>query len=463
MDSILKNIGHEYITEFQPNLLQNLLDAYKLMITEDQQRIKKLVNTWKNQPRGYLFPAQLISSIEKAMLAVSQAQATPASTTYPAAVLRGNGVFDSRGNGVIDLRSNGAIDSRGNMKVPGIGLTGMTTSASNAVQIQNQISVLINQKKAHYTINPSPAILNEVSVLDQVFCTNKLYALLATPLDENSLRQIGKQILAMMPPPTSLLPLGTNPGHSTGHSRMSGMNQGNVMQSGMMSGMNQGNVMQLGLMSGMNQGNVMQSGLMSGMNQGNVMQSGLMSGMNQGNIMQSGMMTGMNPGNVMQSGMNPPQPPAFSPYGGFNVAYPTITQDIGNILKTVIDSPKTKSNLPYPNHQKKSQKPPKQKPKIFLSQKDIQRVHPDLYYFLYDAIELQCKQCAIRFPSENDGKAVLQSHLDWHFRQNRRQKDKTKKTISRDWYLTISDWILEQPVEPLEKSIKNLTSPTSVF
>ncbi len=89
-------------------------------------------------------------------------------------------------------------------------------------------------------------------------------------------------------------------------------------------------------------------------------------------------------------------------------------------------------------------------PIIRLTTSEINKEHPGLYFHLYEAIELQCKQCALRFAAIDgvDGKTLLSAHLDWHFRQKKRQNEKTKKTCSRDWYLPVQEWIDEQPIEP---------------
>ena len=51
---------------------------------------------------------------------------------------------------------------------------------------------------------------------------------------------------------------------------------------------------------------------------------------------------------------------------------------------------------------------------------------------LYHDIPLQCATCGLRFfDKEKMGK-----HLDWHFTMNSKQKQKSKKAISRTWYLT---------------------------
>lgn len=45
----------------------------------------------------------------------------------------------------------------------------------------------------------------------------------------------------------------------------------------------------------------------------------------------------------------------------------------------------------------------------------------------------------------------MKDHLDWHYRQNRRIKEKEKKTISRDWYLTVEDWVEDREVDEADK------------
>lgn len=42
-------------------------------------------------------------------------------------------------------------------------------------------------------------------------------------------------------------------------------------------------------------------------------------------------------------------------------------------------------------------------------------------------------------------------HLDWHFRQNRRDKDSARHAHSRKWYYDVSDWIQFEEIEDLEE------------
>ena len=66
---------------------------------------------------------------------------------------------------------------------------------------------------------------------------------------------------------------------------------------------------------------------------------------------------------------------------------------------------------------------------------------------LYSGI--QCSSCGVRFPPEQTMK--YSQHLDWHFRQNRRDRDNTRKAQSRKWYYDVSDWIQFEEIEDLEE------------
>ncbi|XP_033608498.1 uncharacterized protein LOC111867245 isoform X3 [Cryptotermes secundus] len=72
---------------------------------------------------------------------------------------------------------------------------------------------------------------------------------------------------------------------------------------------------------------------------------------------------------------------------------------------------------------------------------------PGVVAILYSGI--QCSSCGVRFPPEQTMK--YSQHLDWHFRQNRRDKDNTRKAQSRKWYYDVSDWIQFEEIEDLEE------------
>ena len=46
---------------------------------------------------------------------------------------------------------------------------------------------------------------------------------------------------------------------------------------------------------------------------------------------------------------------------------------------------------------------------------------------------MQCGSCGLRFPADQTQR--YSSHLDWHFRQNRRDKGAANKPKSRKWYV----------------------------
>ncbi|XP_017148038.1 uncharacterized protein LOC108159343 isoform X7 [Drosophila miranda] len=66
---------------------------------------------------------------------------------------------------------------------------------------------------------------------------------------------------------------------------------------------------------------------------------------------------------------------------------------------------------------------------------------------------MQCSSCGVRFPPEQTIK--YSQHLDWHFRQNRRERDSTRKATSRRWYYDLNDWRQYEEIEDVEEREKN--------
>ncbi|CAJ0757723.1 11498_t:CDS:2, partial [Entrophospora sp. SA101] len=69
----------------------------------------------------------------------------------------------------------------------------------------------------------------------------------------------------------------------------------------------------------------------------------------------------------------------------------------------------------------------------FVTNEEIQQIRQMLaanrvVAILYDALPSQCKQCGIRYAKDSKKIGI---HLDWHFRQNRKMKEKAKKAQSR--------------------------------
>lgn len=64
-------------------------------------------------------------------------------------------------------------------------------------------------------------------------------------------------------------------------------------------------------------------------------------------------------------------------------------------------------------------------------------------------IGIQCGSCGLRFPPEQTIR--YSQHLDWHFRQNRRERDSKRKAQSRRWYYNRSDWIKYEEIEDADE------------
>lgn len=69
------------------------------------------------------------------------------------------------------------------------------------------------------------------------------------------------------------------------------------------------------------------------------------------------------------------------------------------------------------------------------------RVRPGAVEVLYSALPLQCKQCGFRYPKTDEGQSKMDAHLDSHFRQNRRMKERVKRGLSRSWFVSEDEWI----------------------
>ncbi|CAI5773462.1 PCF11 cleavage and polyadenylation factor subunit [Podarcis lilfordi] len=91
---------------------------------------------------------------------------------------------------------------------------------------------------------------------------------------------------------------------------------------------------------------------------------------------------------------------------------------------------------------------------------------PDLTNFVieelkqrYDSIinrlytGIQCYSCGMRFTTSQTD--VYADHLDWHYRQNRTEKDVSRKVTHRRWYYSLTDWIEFEEIADLEERAKS--------
>ncbi|XP_043252988.1 uncharacterized protein LOC122397706 [Colletes gigas] len=106
--------------------------------------------------------------------------------------------------------------------------------------------------------------------------------------------------------------------------------------------------------------------------------------------------------------------------------------------------------VPNLSEQKKHEEEEKKEPEIipvsFDKPETLKVKQPAIAAALYSG--MQCSSCGARFAPELATR--YSHHLDWHFRQNRRERDSARKAHSRPWYYDVSDWIQFEEIEDLE-------------
>ncbi|XP_044019294.1 myosin heavy chain kinase D-like [Aphidius gifuensis] len=82
----------------------------------------------------------------------------------------------------------------------------------------------------------------------------------------------------------------------------------------------------------------------------------------------------------------------------------------------------------------------------FDEPKTLKIKRPDLVAALYTGTP--CGNCGLRFTSNSI--ETYDQHLDWHFRQARKEKAAAKTVNSRSWYYNINDWMRSDEIEAEE-------------
>lgn len=74
IDSICKNVGGTFITNFARNMVNVFLDAYTLTDTNVRKSFERLLQTWKNgMPGGNpVFPRHIIEQIERSIVYIRE-------------------------------------------------------------------------------------------------------------------------------------------------------------------------------------------------------------------------------------------------------------------------------------------------------------------------------------------------------------------------------------------------------
>ncbi|KAF2355115.1 RNA polymerase II-binding domain [Trinorchestia longiramus] len=88
---------------------------------------------------------------------------------------------------------------------------------------------------------------------------------------------------------------------------------------------------------------------------------------------------------------------------------------------------------------------------LFKSQQLRRRSSP-LVAYLHRG--MQCSSCGMRYPAEQT--MHYSQHLDWHFRQNKREQESTKKANSRKLYIPIDDWMQYEEIEDVDERVPSM-------
>ncbi|KAH9272638.1 hypothetical protein BASA83_005143 [Batrachochytrium salamandrivorans] len=446
MDSIMKNVGEVYRTLFSKNIISVFSDAYAAVEQADQMRLQKLVHTWVAYPSGPIFPPTTLSLIERlcskiratphSTSASSKASVTVSKTTAPVVSgvkrpIQGSTVVPARVKSPKRVTppsskypsptppasaapiSVNQIPYTSPPQLPVLGVpaasSGPLTLGRNGaatILIQQQIGSLLQQKRTMALLTPNDAAnTQQIQVLDQL-----LAVILSTPLDTHTINQISMQIQAMM------LPIQLGNPVSSGISRLPSFSQAPIVPSGVVPVVS-----------------VLPPSYQAVRPPTPSFSAGPRS-------TSPFTLPGMTP---VQSHSQPYlQPQQQQQQQHYPMGNPTSQIDL-ELLSQLPQPPQNMMPPPRTPFTAMSL-PTKPTLSISLSQKDIQSSHPNAIYSLYDGLPLQCKQCALRFAKLPNGDQRMAAHLDWHFRQNRRLRESSKRALSRDWYSGVSGWIDEQ-------------------
>ncbi|XP_016845567.1 uncharacterized protein LOC100121761 isoform X2 [Nasonia vitripennis] len=124
----------------------------------------------------------------------------------------------------------------------------------------------------------------------------------------------------------------------------------------------------------------------------------------------------------------------------------TAAVPLNELFKRLVESGIFSSLSETKKPEEEEKKAPEVLPVAFDKPETLKIKNPAMVATLYSGI--QCSSCGARFALEIA--ARYSRHLDWHFRQNRKERDSSRKAHSRLWYYDVSDWIQFEEIEDLE-------------
>ncbi|XP_036599349.1 pre-mRNA cleavage complex 2 protein Pcf11 [Trichosurus vulpecula] len=169
--------------------------------------------------------------------------------------------------------------------------------------------------------------------------------------------------------------------------------------------------------------------------------------------------------------VHPQNPGTFvqNPAGALPRAYPDnhlsqvdVNELFSKLLKTGIlklsqpDSATTQVNevatQPPPEEEEEDQSEDQDVPDLTnFTVEELKQRYDSVINRLYTGI--QCYSCGMRFTTSQTD--VYADHLDWHYRQNRTEKDVSRKVTHRRWYYSLTDWIEFEEIADLEERAKS--------
>ncbi|RCH82844.1 hypothetical protein CU098_000588, partial [Rhizopus stolonifer] len=402
IDSICKNVGGIYISYFSRNMVNVFLDAYTLTDTTVRKSFERLLQTWKNgMPGGQpVFPRHVIEPIERSIVYIREKTPTSKYPHPPNKPSQGHKGSSNMVNSIHvnpnfvhkDQRANFASNNNNNNSVrdprnrsPQITET-PPISMSNPILSQLQ-SILPSTPVQQSTNDPVTQIISQIK------------AILPTlpPAQASSIEQYLAQITASptlgaagtafaSPSPTLPNPRLSHPTSSSSPS----IPTSNIVNTPTPPLLN----------------NTIVSTSLSPRVAATPSAS-LNSNVDTADLLKS--LTSMG---------------YLSPHAPPPVAAATIEPAMTTAPVSLSPTPSLDVFGPF-----------------LLDSKDLQIPRPGAIELLYSAEPLQCKQCGFRYPKTEKGQAKMDAHLDSHFRQNRKMKERTKRGLSRSWFVTVEQWI----------------------
>ncbi|KAK9764749.1 mRNA 3' end processing factor [Basidiobolus ranarum] len=400
LDSICKNVRGAYINLFARGIVKTFLDTYFSVDQNTQKNLERVLSTWKNGPNGPLYPPEIITNIERSLFKYHQRNKTPKDSqahvnphfarNTPNSGVDRNMSQRSSGNQIHWNDPRAKPSSGGRAPIP-------SSQPSPSYPLQ-QVSPSIDSTSKTALPNGSvdkSNLLQEIQALilqkqqqqlttpttttqNQIQLLQQLQNLTqSTPLQPEQVAIFRQQINQMRTPVSSPVPASTPSPQPSVAINAATLIPKIPVAPSARATLNSGST------STANPAALVQ----------NLMAFGLLDVNSQLNIPK---ISGMPPLSGLTTTPAIPKPSTFVKSSGIIVR---------------------------------------------LTHEDIQRKRPGSVESLYEALALQCTTCGFRYHKDSQGRAKMDQHLDWHFRQNRRLKEKAKKIQSRTWFVSEEDWI----------------------